>query len=67
MSARAEEIKFTQSRNVARTGKGPIGGGRAGHDKGHSDAPNARSRPVAKDVAFYKDDSYSQPLHPLKP
>eukprot|EP00969_Alexandrium_andersonii_P353608 15440292-Alexandrium_andersonii.AAC.1 len=67
MAAHAEEINFTQSWNMwgvrpvsecrARTGKGPIGGRWVDHNKGDLDVPNVRSRYVAKDIAFYKDDS----------
>eukprot|EP00969_Alexandrium_andersonii_P368682 15473457-Alexandrium_andersonii.AAC.1 len=70
MSARAEEIKFTQSWNVwgvecrARAGKGPIGGRWVGHTKGGSDAPNVRSRCVAKDIAFCVGDSLFTAIPP---
>eukprot|EP00969_Alexandrium_andersonii_P355554 15444673-Alexandrium_andersonii.AAC.1 len=67
MSARAEGKGFMQSWNArgarpvserrARAGKGPIGGMRVGRNEGGSDVPNVRSRYVAKDIAFHKDDS----------
>eukprot|EP00969_Alexandrium_andersonii_P138558 6127676-Alexandrium_andersonii.AAC.1 len=67
MAAGAEEVKFMQSWNAwdvrpvserrARAGKGPIGGRWVGHAKGDSDVPDVRSRYVAKDTAFYNDDS----------
>eukprot|EP00969_Alexandrium_andersonii_P158031 6983645-Alexandrium_andersonii.AAC.1 len=80
MSACAEEIKFAQSWTLwdvrpvaerrARAGKGPTGGRWVDHNEGGSDVPNVPSRCVAKDIAFYKDDSLfaaTPPLEALRP
>ena len=74
--ARMEEIRFMQDWKVWEvrtikeckevTGKAPIGGRWVDHNKGDAEAPNVRSRYVAKDIAFYKDDSMFAATPPLE-
>ncbi|MFM7988410.1 MAG: hypothetical protein ACKPKO_54770, partial [Candidatus Fonsibacter sp.] len=75
-AARSEEIAFMQAWGVwevrpikeciQRTGKKPIGGRWVDHNKGDADNPTARSRYVAKDIAYWRDDSMFAATPPLE-
>ena len=75
-AARSEEIRFVESWGVwdvrpiseclSRAGKRPIGGRWVDHNKGGASVPNVRSRYVAKDIAYYKDDSMFADTPPLR-
>eukprot|EP00975_Prorocentrum_lima_P052451 10995491-Prorocentrum_lima.AAC.1 len=49
-----------------KTGKNPIGGRWVDHNKGDLKNPNVRSRYVAKDIAFWKDDAMFAATPPLE-
>eukprot|EP00969_Alexandrium_andersonii_P213794 9440964-Alexandrium_andersonii.AAC.1 len=51
---------------LSRAGKKPIGGRWVDHNKGDSETPNVRSRYVAKDIAYYKEDSMFAATSPLE-
>eukprot|EP00969_Alexandrium_andersonii_P186628 8246058-Alexandrium_andersonii.AAC.1 len=50
----------------SRTGRKPIGGIWLDRNKGDSETPNVRSRSVAKDSAYYRDDSMFAATPPLE-
>eukprot|EP00969_Alexandrium_andersonii_P127801 5648443-Alexandrium_andersonii.AAC.1 len=51
---------------LPRAGKRPSGGWWAGRNKGDASTPNVRSRYVAKDIAYFKDDSMFAATPPLE-
>ena len=75
-AARNEEIEFMESWGVwevrpveecvQRTGKKPIGGRWVDHNKGDAENPKVRSRYVAKDIAYWRDDSMFVDTPPLE-
>ena len=75
-AARNEEIEFMESWGVwevrpveecmQRTGKKPIGGRWVDHNKGDAENPKVRSRYVAKDIAYWRDDSMFVATPPLE-